>query len=223
VSIKILLLEDDILFRESIEDFLDEEGYSVDSAGDFEEALDKSYESRYDLYILDINLPTSSGIELLKSLRDSGDNTPSIFLTSNQTKDKLLEAYASGADDYLKKPVDLDELLYRISAILKRTKKISDNYIFSNNIYFDMSKKRLMVDSIDYNLAPKASELLELLIKEIGNIVTKDMIIDTLWASGEEYSDGAIRVYINSIKKVLGKDSISNIRGIGYRLEKESL
>jgi DNA-binding response OmpR family regulator len=223
VSTKILLLEDDLLFRETIEDFLEEEGYVIDLASDFDEALDKSYDNKYDLYILDINLPTSSGIELLKALRDSGDNTPSIFLTSNQTKDKLAEAYDSGADDYIKKPVDLDELLFRVHAILKRTKPISNIYNFSDNIYFDMELKRLYIDNSDYNLAPKASELLELLINKIGTIVTKDMIIDYLWASGEEFSDGAIRVYINSIKKALGKDRVSNIRGIGYRLEKNAI
>jgi DNA-binding response OmpR family regulator len=221
VSIKILLLEDDKLFSETIEDFLDDEGYAVDCAYDFDEALDKSYANRYDLFILDINLPTNSGIEFLSSLRESGDITPAIFLTSNQTKDKLSEAFSSGADDYLKKPVDLDELLFRVNAILKRTKISIPKYIFSDNIYFDMESKRLFVDNKDINLAPKASELLLLMINKIGTIVTKEMIIDYLWASGDEYSDGAIRVYINSIKKAIGKDSISNIRGIGYRLEKE--
>jgi DNA-binding response OmpR family regulator len=223
VSIKILFLEDDLLFRETIEDFLDDEGCEVDITSTFEEALDKSYDSKYDLYLLDINLPSHSGIELLKSLRDSGDNTPAIFLTSNTEKIKLTEAFSSGCDDYIKKPVDLDELMLRINAIIKRTKTKQQKYVFSTDIYFDMELKRLFVNDKDINLAPKAAELLELMVLNIGSIVTKDMIIDYLWASGEEYSDGAIRVYINAIKKALGKDSIANIRGVGYRLEKENI
>lgn len=220
MSINILFVEDDLLYRETIEDFLDNEGLIVSLSKDFDEALDMCFNHKYDIYLLDINLPTQNGISLLSALRDSGDNTPAIFLTSHQDKEKLSLAYSSGADDYIKKPVDLDELLYKIQAVVKRTKQNQRIYTFNNKLYFDFEDKRLFCDNKDCNLAPKASELLVLLILNIGAIVTKDVIINSLWATSQEYSDGAIRVYVNSIKKVLGKNSVQNIRGIGYRLEK---
>jgi DNA-binding response OmpR family regulator len=215
----ILLLEDDKLFANTLEDFLEEEGFNVDIANDGEECLDLNYEKNYDLYIFDINVPKINGLELLDQLRKSGDDTPSIFLTSYKDKETLEKGFISGCDDYLKKPVDLDELILRIKALLKRNKKQFEIITLSTTLTFNPITKRVYENNIDLNLPVKVTELLELFIENRGEIVTKEMIVDKLWSTSKDYSEGSIRVYVNSIKKIFGKEYISNIKGIGYKLE----
>ena len=216
---KILVLEDDELFCETLEDFLDEEGFEVDVANDGEEALELNFSKNYDLYIFDINVPKINGLDLLFQLRDSNDMTPTIFLTSYKDKDTLHQGFKNGCDDYLKKPVDLDELLFRIKALLKRNNKGFETIIINDEFAFDAQNKRLLQNNHDVNLPMKVAELLQLFIEQKNQIVTKEMIASRLWSTDEEYSEGSIRVYINHIKKVLGKDFIINLKGIGYKVE----
>ncbi|MDD2291560.1 MAG: response regulator transcription factor [Aliarcobacter sp.] len=215
----ILLLEDDELFASTVEDFLTDEGFEVDIAIDGEECLELNFKKNYDLYIFDINVPKINGLELLEQLRTSGDNTPSIFLTSYKDKDTLQTAFLNGCDDYLKKPADLDELLLRIKALLKRNKKQFDIIKLSETLSFNPSNKRVYENDIDLNLPVKVLELFELFVENRGEIVTKEMIISKLWATNEDYSEGSIRVYINQIKKLFDKDTILNIKGVGYKIE----
>lgn len=216
---KILLLEDDKLFASTIEDFLEDEGFEIDIAYDGEQCLELNYENKYDLYIFDINVPKINGLDLLEQLRQAGDETPSIFLTSYKDKETLHEGFLKGCDDYLKKPVDLDELILRIKALFKRNKKSFEAIKLTDTLEFDSVSKRVYENGVDLNLPIKVLELLELFIEHRGEIVTKQMIISKLWSAGEEYSEGSIRVYINSIKKLLGKESLSNIKGVGYKIE----
>ena len=216
---KVLLLEDDELFASTVEDFLSDEGFDVDIANDGEECLELNYKKNYDLYIFDINVPKINGLDLLKQLRQSDDNTPTIFLTSYKDKDTLHDAFLKGCDDYLKKPVDLDELILRIKALLKRNKKQFNIIKLSDTLTFNPSNKRAYENDVDLNLPIKVLDLLELFLENKGEIVTKNMIISKLWTTQEEYSEGSIRVYINQIKKLLGKESILNIKGIGYKIE----
>lgn len=216
---KILLMEDDKLFASTVEDFLDDEGFEVDVANDGEECLELNYENNYDLYIFDINVPKINGLELLNQLRNSDDTTPTIFLTSYKDKETLHDAFLKGCDDYLKKPVDLDELSFRIKALLKRNKKQFEAIKLADNLTFEPNTKRVLENGIDTNLPIKVLELIELFIENRGEIVTKNMIISRLWSAADDYSEGSIRVYVNQIKKVLGKDCLTNIKGIGYKVE----
>ncbi len=218
MSYKVLLLEDDKLFAETIEDFLEEEDFKVSVVDDAEKALSRCYKGKYDLYIFDVKVPYMSGFDLLKELRSSGDDTPTIFITSLKEKEDLSLGFLSGADDYLKKPVDLDELLLRIKAVLKRS--VGEEIISFDEFRFDMKRKILTKDSIEAELNPKELELLALFLKNMGKTVTKEMIYETLWSPDEIISDGSLRVYINNLKKVIGKERITNIRGVGYRFEK---
>ena len=215
----ILLLEDDELFASTLEDFLSDEGFAVDIASDGEVCLELNFKKNYDLYIFDINVPKINGLDLLEQLRQSDDNTPTIFLTSYKDKDTLHDAFLKGCDDYLKKPVDLDELILRIKALLKRNKKQFQIIKLSDTLTFNPSNKRAYENEVDLNLPIKVLELLELFLENKGEIVTKNMIISKLWTIQEEYSEGSIRVYINHIKKLLGKESILNIKGVGYKIE----
>ena len=216
---KILILEDNYLFAQSLEDVLEDEGFDISLAACAKEVLDLNYENNYDLYLLDINVPDMSGIELLKLLRTSNDNTPTIFLTSYKDKNTLKECFISGADDFLQKPVDLDELILRIYSVLKRSGKQIQDIILPNGLSFNVKNKRLFKDKKDLNLPIKIISLFELCLENRDAIITKEMIVNKLWTCSEEYSEGSIRVYINNLKKLLPENSITNIKAIGYKIE----
>ena len=212
---KILLLEDDKLFNETIEDFLEEEGFKVETVLDPYSAMELTYESKFDLYLFDVNLPYESGFSLLKQLREAGDKTPTIFLTSRNDKVSLTEGFDVGADDYMKKPIDLDELLLRIRALLRR--QLRDEKIELGEYVVDTQAKELHHNGEVIKVGAKAFELLMLLLKAKGEVVTMQSIEEELWSSSEEVSLGAVRVYITALKKYFS--NIENIRGVGYRLK----
>lgn len=216
---RILILEDDELFKETLEDFLEDEGFDVVTATNGEEVLEICYENSFDLYLFDINVPKIDGIETLKELRKNLDDTPTIYLTSYKDKDKLTQGFLCGCDDYLKKPIDLDELLLRILSLLKRSGKPMENIPLNDEISFDPVNRRVLQNGEDIYIAGKVIDLLELFLEKKDLVITKNMIIDKLWNFDEEYSEGSIRVYINNLKKLIGKDKIKNIKGIGYKIE----
>ncbi len=217
--LKILVLEDDVLFAQTLEDFLSQEHFEVHLVYDGQKALELSYENTYDLYLFDINVPDLNGLDLLKILRKNQDTTPCIYLTSFKDKDTLKQSYINGCDDYLKKPVDLDELLLRIKSVLKRSGNCFDTFILKDDIKFNPNTKRLYKNDIDMNVSSKIIKLLELFLKNKNTIITKDMIISKLWDFEDNHSNGAIRVYIHNLKRILGKDSIKSIKGFGYKIE----
>ena len=212
---RILIVEDDKLFNETLEDFLDEEGYEVQSVLDPYSALDLSYENIFDLYLFDVNLPYENGFELLKKLRESGDDTPCIFITSREDKASLKEGFEKGGDDYIQKPVDLDELLLRVQAILRR--QIRKQVITIEKYQFDILTKTLHEDDKVLDLSSKGGELLLVLLEGKGNVVTIEQIKERLWSSSEEASEGALRVYITQLKKYF-PTQIHNVRGVGYQM-----
>jgi len=216
VLIKLLLLEDDLLFGETLIDLLEDEGYEVTHSPNGQSALDATFEYRFDAYLLDINVPLIDGVSLLKELRDADDNTPAIFLTSHKDKEMLERGFLSGCDDYLTKPFDNDELLLRLKALLKRSVKNEVKCV--GLLCHDVLHKRILYDKIELDLSKKEYELLLLLMQHAPSAVPKEMIMDSLWSSSDGGSDGAIRVYINRLKHLLPQLTIQNIRGIGYKL-----
>jgi DNA-binding response OmpR family regulator len=216
VSIKILLLEDDLLFGETIVDLLEDEGYEIDHYPNGQDALDATYESRYDLYLLDINVPLINGLSLLKELREADDTTPAIFLTSHTEKSKLQEGFLNGCDDYITKPFDMEELLLRVSALLRRTQKDIPECV--GDLCHDEMHKTILYKGEKLELSQKEYGLLLLFMRHYNDTVTKDLILDELWSSAESGSDGVVRVYINRLKQMLPELKFENIRGIGYKL-----
>jgi DNA-binding response OmpR family regulator len=214
VAAKILLLEDDKLFNETLQDFLEEEGFELNTALDPYSALELSYESNYDLYLFDVNLPYESGFDLLNKLRQSGDLTPTIFLTSRDDKASLTEGFQRGADDYMKKPIDLDELLLRIQALLRR--QVRRERITIGKYSLDMVAKALFYNNEELEISKKAVELLVLLVQANGEVVSSEEIKNRLWAASQNASDGSLRVYITQLKKYF-PEAITNVRGVGYR------
>ncbi len=215
MSNKILIVEDDIALLESLEDLLEDSGYSVKTATNSDDALNLTFNNQFDLYLLDINIPFTNGIELLKSLRDADDKTPAIFLTSYKEKQKLKEGFLSGGDDYITKPFDNDELLLRIKALLNRT---NPSTIKAGELELNETNMQITLNSTPLELSKKEYELLKLLIKNYKNTLPKELILDELWRYENGGSEGAIRVYINRLKTMIGEEKIKNIRGIGYKL-----
>lgn len=214
---KILLLEDDQLFNETIQDFLEEEGFVLDIALDPYTALDFTYKSNYDLYLFDVNLPYESGFDLLEKLRQSDDATPTIFLTSRDDKASLAQGFEVGADDYMKKPIDLDELLLRIYALLRR--QVRKTRVSIGKYTLDTVAKMLYLNEEELDLTQKAVELLLLLVQADGEVVSLDVIKYKLWSAAESPSEGSLRVYVTQLKKYF-PDMITNIRAVGYKMEK---
>lgn len=213
---KILLLEDDILLGETLIDLLEDEGYAVSHFPNGQDALDATFENKFDLYLLDINVPQIDGLTLLKELRDASDNTPAIYLTSHQEKDKLLKGFNNGCDDFIKKPFDNDELLVRIASIFKRTKANNSDCV--GELCHDATHKRILYKSHELDLSQKEYKLLLLLMRHVNSTVPKELILDELWNLSEAGSDGALRVYINRLKHLLPEINIQNVRAVGYKL-----
>ena len=204
-----------MLFSESLIDLLEEEEYEVTHVPNGQSALDTSYENRYDLYLLDINVPLINGLELLQELRDADDTTPTIFLTSHKDEESLKQGFLSGADDFITKPFNNTELLLRLKALLKRSKKLEKKCI--NNFCYDTSKKLIYYKEVPLELSKREYDLLLLFLQHINTPVPKELIFDHLWGANNGGSDGALRVYINRLKHLLPEEKIQNIRGIGYK------
>jgi len=207
---KILLLEDDAILAQTMIQILEQENYDVTLVEDGEEVLEATYENRFDLYLFDINVPLLNGMNTLKLLRSADDNTPTFFITALRDTASILEGFDCGCNDYIKKPFDLDELLARIKAILKRQNPI----IKYNNITFDLFENRIIKEDKEVSLGIVEKEIFSLLIKNINITVNKSTFFEYM----NKPSDTALRVLISKLKKVL-ELNITNTKGIGYKLE----
>ncbi len=218
---KILLLEDDIGLADIMSEYLQDNDFELDLAYDGEEALSNAYETRYDLYIFDVNVPAIKGFDLLKMLRDNGDTTPTIFVTSLNDIDDVSKGFESGADDYLKKPFELAELLLRIKNIQKRsfTQQRSTIIQIDENITFDIDTELLHTGKDSVSLPQKELKLLKHFLKHTNEIITFESLYEVLWDYDETPSSESLRAHIKNLRKHLTKDMIQNLRGLGYRFE----
>ena len=218
---KILLLEDDIGLSDIISEYLQDNDFDIDLVYDGEEALDRAYESNYDLYIFDVNVPAIKGFDLLKILRDKGDSTPTIFVTSLNDIEDVSKGFESGADDYLKKPFELAELLLRIKNIQKRsyTQQRSTIVQIDKDISFNIDSEMLHTSKGSVSLPQKELKLLKHFLKHPNEVVTFESLNEVLWDYDETPSSESLRAHIKNLRKHLTKDMIHNLRGLGYRFE----
>ena len=208
---KILLLEDDYELAETIEELLEENGYEVDLVHRGSEAIDASYEKKYDLYVFDINVPDLSGIEILESLRGAEDKTPAIFISALVDLNTIAKGFEVGADDYIKKPFFPEELLIRIKAKLSTLSKD----IVYKNLRYNLSKRELYIDGEIVAFGEVQECLCDIFMRNIGTVLDKTILMDCLIHP----SDSALRVALNKFKQITNLP-IKNVRGIGYILEK---
>ena len=216
---RILLLEDEYSLRISIEEFLTDIGYEVDGFTDGLEAYDAIYEKTYDLLLLDINVPSLNGLELLRKLRADSLKMPAIFLTSMTDMQDLKEGYKRGCCDYIRKPFDLEELELRIEqALASFTGDDSSLVNISCDISYDMKKSRLTVENEEVVLRKTEQDILEVLLKHKNAVVSTEMLQDEVW--GEYVEPATIRVQLNNLRKKLPYELIQNRRGLGYIIER---
>ncbi len=212
---KILLLEDDEVLSETLVELLVDEGLEVTHVTDGEKALDATFTTRFDLFLLDVNVPKLDGFELLKSLRDSSDMTPTIFITALSDVASLSKGFDVGADDYIKKPFDFDELLIRINALLRKAYHTYANEIKVDKFRFVVEKDELYSGADFIPLPPYDLKITKLFFQNIDKTLPKEFIFDEL-NHGSEMSEGALRVHINKLRKI--GLPITTVKGIGYRL-----
>ena len=218
---KVLLLEDDIALADVISEYLEDSGFNIDLVYDGEEALSSAYESTYDLYLFDVNVPAIQGFDLLKTLRDNGDITPTIFITSLNDISDVSKGFESGADDYIKKPFELAELLLRIRNIQKRSfaQKRSSIIQINDHVTFDLDTELLTTQDKTVSLPKKELKLLKHFLQFPNQVVTFESLYKVLWDYDEKVSAESLRAHIKNLRRHLAQDMIENLRGVGYRFK----
>ncbi len=217
---KILLLEDDYLYKESIKDFLTDIGYEVKDFEDGQEALDAIYETIFDLLLLDVRTPSISGFNLLKKLRKDGIKTPVIFLTSLTDIDNLSKGYELGCSDYIRKPFELKELQYRIEQTIKTSLYRSNEDVIElkNGFSFNIVKEVLYKNNKEINLSSIEKKLVATLVKERGYYLSLDVLQELVW-DGKDISYSDIRMSISRVRQKCKEDFIQTKKMVGYRVE----
>jgi len=207
---KILLLEDDKILCASLKEFLELEGYTVDVAHRGPEVFDLTFNGTYDLYILDVNVPDIDGFNVLTSLKEAGDETPAIYITALTDINSISKGFEIGADDYIKKPFDPEELVIRIKSKYQQEEKL----IRLKNIIYNPSTKVLQKDGQTIGLGEVQHNIFHTLITKQNKIVDSYTLMDFL----EQPSANALRVNLAKLKSKLGIE-IKNIRAQGYMIE----
>ncbi|MEY3001752.1 MAG: hypothetical protein RLZZ428_127 [Pseudomonadota bacterium] len=212
---KILLLEDDVILQEILEEFLIEKGYAIKSFFDGEKALNAIQKDHFDLLLLDINVPTINGFELLAYLRQIGNQTPVVYLTSLSQIEYLKKGFALGADDYLKKPFDLEELNTRIEHIQKMYHL--EKEIIIDGMKFVPKEHRIFMKEGVVQMRQREAQVLEYFIHHQGKIISYDELVENIWEDGNMPTHATIRTYIKNLRKMFEKAYFETIKGEGYR------
>lgn len=221
---KILVVEDDRELRGLFRTVLEKNGYNVLVAGDGQEAIQILAAEYVDLIISDVMMPNLDGYGFTKILRESGDNTPVIIITAKDTFDDMKQGFNSGADDYLKKPVDLNEMLLRVSALLRRAQMISEKRQAIGGAELFLESFTVRANGVDTVLPQKEFLILYKLASYPGKIFTKQQIMDEIWGYETDTDQHSVEVHIGRLRERFrdGKDfDIVTIRGVGYKLVKK--
>jgi len=217
---KILVVEDERDLNRIITKHLKKNNYSVDSCFDGQEALDFISYSEYDLIITDIMMPNVDGYEFIDKLRANKNNTPVIMLTAKDTLEDKIVGLDSGADDYIVKPFEFDELLARIRVLMRRNYGLATNIIQIEEVTLDLAKKQVTKSGEIIDLTGKEYEVLEYLMKNKGSILSRDQILNHVWDYEYEGTSNIVDVIIKNIRKKLdrgeGNTIIYTKRGLGY-------
>ena len=217
---KILLLEDDYNYNESIKEYLESLGFEVDAFFDGESALDAIMEKCYYLFLLDVKVPKISGHELISHIKEAGITTPIIITTSLTDIDNIAIGYELGCNDYLKKPFHLKELGLRIDKIKKEYAiKTLQHVILSQKYVFSKEEQMLFYNNTVQVLTKKQLQILTLLSENMGIIVDFEKFRSFVW-NDEPIDNATIRAEISRFRKLLKEDFIINLKGVGYKIEK---
>jgi DNA-binding response OmpR family regulator len=223
-TIRILLAEDDENLGSLLREYLKVKSFETDWVTDGEIAYSHFRKNQYDILILDIMMPKKDGFTLAKEIRMINREIPVIFLTAKSMKEDILEGFSIGADDYITKPFSMEELLYRIEAILRRTKPGAKNQpvVYTIGKYtFDTHKQLLTFGEQIQKLTTKESDLLRLLCNNVNEVLERNFALKTIWVDDNYFNARSMDVYITKLRKYLRHDpsiQILNIHGKGYKL-----
>lgn len=222
---KVLLVEDEAKIRSFIEKGLKAEGFNLDSVDNGDDALQLAFHTPYDAIVLDIMIPGTDGLSILKQLRAKKINVPVILATARGTLDDRLEGLNLGADDYLAKPFHVDELIARLHAIVRRTQGGNMNLVSLEDLTLNLGTREVTRGDQEIELTPREFNLLELLMRSPGRVYTRTQILDAVWNYDFDPNTNLVDVYIKRIRsKVDFKEPalIQTVRGVGYRMKKPS-
>ena len=215
---RILIVEDEIGILQFLQQGLEEEGYTIETATDGEKALELLTNESFDLVLLDWMLPKLTGLEVCKAYRLQNKTSPIIFLTAKDTVQETIEGLQAGANDYIKKPFSFDELLERVKVHFRNSQETP--FLTLGPVAMDVSRHLVSINNIEITLTHREFDLLHYLIKNKGKVCTRSQIIADVWDIHFDYDTGVIDVFMNAIRKKLNfnkeEDYIKTIRGVGY-------
>lgn len=218
---RVLLVEDDELLGNAVQVGLMQSGYAVDWAKDGQAAELFLESDPYDLLILDLGLPKRSGLEVLRSLRQQGKDLPVLILTARDTVEDKVIGLDSGADDYLVKPFDLDEVAARARALSRRRSGRSDPLVRHREIVLDPASHTVTRSGQSVDVSPREFALLQQLLEQRGKVLSRSRLEQSLYSWKDEIDSNAVEVHIHHLRRKLGSDLIRTIRGVGYVIDKE--
>jgi len=219
---RVLLVEDDEILGDGLRAGLKQAGYTVDWVTDGQSASNAITDNEFDLVVLDINLPKMSGLEVLRNIRKMGKTTPILLLTAMDSVPDRVAGLDSGADDYLVKPVDLDELCARLRVLQRRAVGRSDPVIQYGNLMLDPAGHRVTVNEKPVSLSMREFVLLQHLLENVGRVIPRARLEQKLYGWEGEVESNSLEVFIHHLRKKLGSDLIRTVRGVGYMIEQPS-
>ena len=217
---RLLLVEDDTMIGEAVLDLLRAEHYAVDWVKDGELAETALRAQTYDLVLLDLGLPRRDGLTVLRALRARKDRMPVLIATARDAVQQRIEGLDAGADDYVLKPYDLDELLARIRALLRRAAGRAEPVYEHKGVTINPASREVTVDGLPVVLSAREWDVLEPLLARPGLVLSRAQLEEKLYSWKDEISSNAVEVYIHGLRKKLGADLIRNVRGVGYMVPK---
>jgi two-component system response regulator QseB len=218
---RILVVEDDRMIAKGLDRALRQEGYVVDGVADGKSAAEALRTSTFDLVLLDLGLPQRDGLEVLRELRGRGDSTPVIIVTARDDVQNRIAGLDGGADDYIVKPFDLDEVAARMRSVLRRAAGRAETRIRHRGITLDPITHAVERDGEPVLLSAHEFSVLEALLQRPGSVLSRAQLEDRLYGWGESVESNAVEVYVHGLRRKLGSDVIRTLRGVGYFVPKE--
>jgi two-component system, OmpR family, response regulator QseB len=215
---RVLVVEDDPMIGRAVVSGLHDGGYAADWVRDGAEAELALANGVYDLALLDLGLPRRGGLEILKAVRGAGKDLPVVIITARDSLEERVRGLDSGADDYLVKPFDLDELLARVRAVLRRRGGRGTPELSYGAITLDPARRRVTFRGADIELSAREFSVLEALLKDPGAVVSREKLEDAVYGWGEEVGSNSIEVHLHHLRRKLAPEIIRNVRGVGYRI-----